>query len=177
MTIRIAKAKITKDNTLEVVYKQTTSQGTEHELIMKGSPTVHVDLHNAFSSLIPHFAKLADTKEADRFEDPSNCDPKLLLALEVTGFSTSDGEKEGVTISGNRKIGTGKQVNMNTPHTAYNDDMDQYKYIDDLRAAIDGCCEECILYIQSEKYSEKQLDLGIDGATVTVEAGGELTHS
>lgn len=59
--MKITKAKITKDNTLEAVFKNEN----EDIVTIEGKNLAHKDMKAALDALIPHLAFLCEQKEAD----------------------------------------------------------------------------------------------------------------
>ena len=157
--ITIKKAKITKENTLEVSYTEGSN-----EITLKCKNEVHKDMREAFKALIPHLAILCDLKEAYKFmatEEarkqfadsldikimPEEKDLFQLHSLSVQGFAIGgDAEFEGLVLTGQKKIGK-KVLCLNTPFTKWSDEYEPYKFITQLSKAIDLCIDEIKLYL------------------------------
>lgn len=169
MHIEIKKAKIKRKIFLAYEYKQTV-EGTQNEISTSSNAPIHPDLEEKFNALAPHFAFLTEeiTKtEAKTIIEKGDEDAleELLKKFRVTGLSISDsGGEEGVVITGNKTLETGKVVNFNTPFTKYYDDMDGYEYGEQLSEVVDALKSEVLEYMDGKQAQSNQLEMfGEDG--------------
>jgi hypothetical protein len=168
MTRDITKVKVTKDRTLEVELTEHLPDQTDREVTMKCDQLVHDDLVKAFDKLKVHLAIICELHEAAVFEiDLADFDPEEHLPnIKVTSFSIGgSGDDLGVTITGQKKLKSGKILNLNTPFIKYYDEIDPYMYAGEMAESIQGCVYEAEEYIFREKYAVKQLDLPFDEET------------
>lgn len=128
--IEITKVKVTKEETLDVEYNEHINDDTINEVSKKCDNLVHEDLKTAFAQMKPYFALICDLRESAGL-NPHKYNPEKLDAVEVTGFTLTDGEAPGVTLIGKKKIGD-KVMNLVAPFTKFEDDNDTFKYGADL---------------------------------------------
>lgn len=166
MIREIKKVKVTKGRTLEVTLLEHLPDQTDREVIMKCDQLAHDDLVGAFDKLKIHLVKICDLYEGNDL-DPEAFNPEVHLKMfRVTSFSIGGNDDgEGVTLSGQKEFDSGKILNLNTPFTKYNDELDPYAFANDLSLAIQGCVYETEEYLYKEKYAVKQLDLPFDAET------------
>lgn len=166
---KITKAKLAKNGGLEVSFEETIifTDGEGSPVELNRDPTVpcknipHEDLLNAFAMLRPHLAIVTDCLEAHKktLYDLDD-DPEVLELFKVNSFSIGgNGEHEGVTISGSKKLSGGRLLNLNTPFTKYYDENDRYPYADELSGLIAHICEEVELYLDGKIAPDAQLDM------------------
>lgn len=82
--------------------------------------------------------------------------------FEVRSFTIGgDGDHEGVTISGFKKLRGSKVLNLNTPFTKFNPDFEfsGYEYLFELRRAVNNCVDEITEYIKGKHAPSPQLEL------------------
>lgn len=121
-----------------------------------GDAPIHNDLQAAFDALTPHFAFICeditesvcrqainDFKEGVIYGTPS--DP--LKKYNVSGFALGK-ESEGVTISGTKRLESGKSININTPFIKWDDD---YPFISELIESVDILKSEVYEYIEGKR--------------------------
>lgn len=170
--VEIKKAKITKDNTLIVDYIRKDDDGNVlSEAAEKFETLVHADLRNAFNKLIPHIAVLCDLREGDvvgmkRGQRAMSEVTELDFAgLSVQSFSIGgDVDSEGVTISGQKKLASGKVFNINSPFQKYLDENDDYKWQSELHSAVTDCVFEVEEYMAGKcAIKQMSMDFGEGG--------------
>ncbi|MBC7749568.1 MAG: hypothetical protein H7Z76_13510 [Methylotenera sp.] len=122
-----------------------------------GDAPIHDDLREAFQNLIPHFAFICEeiTESVCRqaindikkgVAQDSETDP--LRKYDVAGFTLGK-DSEGVTISGNKSLESGKSININTPFQQW-DDTD-YPFMAELLESIDLLKSEVYEYIEGKR--------------------------
>lgn len=166
---KITKAKLAKNGGLEVNFEETVTftDGEGKPIELNRDPSIicknfpHDDLINAFALLRPHLAIITDSIEAhNKTLYELDDEPESLEKFKVNSFSIGgSGEHEGVTLSGIRKLGGGRILNLNTPFTKYWDEHDPYSYADELKGLIDHICQEVELYLDGKIAPDAQLDL------------------
>lgn len=156
-TMKITKAKITKDNTLVVTY----SDDDENIVTVEGKNIVHSDLRDAFAALTGHMAILCELREAK--EDSSPDELKDLRTVEVTGYSIGGSDdEEGATLIGKRFLKSKKVLNLIAPFTKFHNENEEYPYSYELMDAVNLCNYEVEQYLTAKKWSFVQQDLPFD---------------
>lgn len=159
MSIKITKAKLTKNNCLEVSY--TDEEG--NDVTLKGANPVHGDLKAALHALIPFLSDLTEQKEAglydwDKPDNESNAD--ILKCLDVTGVSIGGQDAFQVcTLIGKRTLMTSKVLNLCAPGTGFDPDNEQYVRCEDLRDAVNSFLYEAELYVTENKWAVVQQEI------------------
>ena len=162
MSIRIKKAKLTKDRTLEAVYFDDDN----NEITLRGSNTVHIDLVHSLAVLIPYFAELTEQKEADIFDwnnpaSEENID--LIRRINVTGVSLGVGNGGQIAVlTGQRTLLSSKVLNLNSPAVDIDNDDTGWARADDFRFAIDAFIHEAEEYIINRKWAVRQQEINFD---------------
>lgn len=160
MTREIRKVKITKGRTLEIEVIEHLPDKTDREMIIKCDQLVHDDMYKAFDKLKIHLVKLCDLHEGVNIH-PEDFNPEeQLTKFKVTSFSIGGSEdQEGITITGQKELSTGKILNLNAPFTKYHDELDEYLFASELAADVANCVYEAEQYLWHEKYAVKQLEI------------------
>lgn len=166
MTRDIRKVKLTSGRTLEVELVEKLTDGSARNIVLKCDQLAHDDLVATFDKLKIHLVKICDLYEG-RDIDPESFNPeKDLGKFKVTSFSIGGNDDSlGVTLTGQKRFDSGKVLNLNTPFTPYNDEIDPYEFAAELSLSIQGCIYEANEYLFNEKYAVKQLDLPFDQET------------
>jgi hypothetical protein len=147
---------------LELVYSETVQREEEfftHDYTVLFKQEVHEDLVNAIGNFIPHLAVLVELKDVNEFNG-TNMIPfdrysvPGLASFEVSSISTG-GEDEhfGLTISGRKKLRSGKVFNINTPFTKFEggEHEEPYEMAYELRGAFDVLVKEVGLFLDEGK--------------------------
>ena len=156
----IIKGATLKDGFCNCSYELGTGVTKGAELNFKGPLLVHEDMFKAFHKLRPHLAAICEelegfkVKDIEAIDDYNPDDHKegslehKLSHFYVTSFSIKGtGEKEGVSISGTKRLSTGEHLSLTTPAEKYSG---KYKYINELRVAVDDIIEEVELYMEGK---------------------------
>ena len=152
--IEIAKAKLTKDLTLEVVYHEQTSEGPITHSVT-GSAKVHDDLRIAMKDLVPHIANMCDQYNKEGRPD--------LEKIVCRGITITDGKNPGYILTGVRELQSGKKITLNTPLLSVETSDEVYPAIDDLREGIITVGMEVRAYLfNGKKAADSQLELELD---------------
>lgn len=157
--MNISKAKITKDNTLVVVYKDEDG----NTVTLEGKNIVHSDLTEAFKQFVPHFAFLCEQRESNLIERMDELPDTIYENLEVSGYSIGGiDSSEGVTLTGKRFLKSSKILNLNSPFTMFNDENEEYKYAFELHEVVQNCNFEVEQYLFEKKWAIIQQELPFD---------------
>ena len=158
--MNILKAKVTKDNTLEAMFKNENGD----TVTIDGKNIVHKDLTAAFTALIPHFAFLCEQRESYMIDIMPDLPDTIYENLEVTGYSVGGSDSsEGATLTGKRFLKSSKILNLNSPFTMFSNENEEYKYAFELHEVIQNCNFEVEKYLFEKKWAIVQQDLPFDG--------------
>lgn len=175
--MEISKIMITKDATLDVVYKSEVSDVISFE----GANICHKDMRNAMDAFIPHLAILTEQREA--FEKGlGDLKGKPLINLSVKGLILKG---NSFMIIGQRNLESGKVLNLNSPMTELDGDGNVYEYADEVYQLLENVKFEAEAYIRDRKWAMKQteIDFGegednpFKGINGTVEVSGEVPEA
>lgn len=163
MSIKIKKAKINRNGTVEAVFTDTDG----NEISMKGRNKCHNDLRVAFSKLVPFLADLTEQKEAD-FVDWDDIDgelnKELLRKLDVTGISLGgDDNNRFITLTGRRTLFTSRILNLNSPGVEMDSETFEWSHIDEFDMAVQAVVFEVAEYIVNRKWEVVQMEIDFDG--------------
>lgn len=154
--VEITSGKI-KNDACHYTYGEKTENGSQ-EVDVKPQALIHDDMRRAFRQLVPHLAYICElvpkNKQLDIAMDDiqrlSDGSPLFgdLVNYKVTAFKVSGtGDAQGVTITGQKKLDSGKILNLNTPFLKWED---EYAYIQELRIAIGSCQSEILQYMEGK---------------------------
>jgi hypothetical protein len=168
MNIKIKNAKIKNSMFLAYGYSQIENNN-ENQITTQSDAPMHDDLRNAFNMLIPHFAGICEEVEPEIVAKAINNGQALfflddinnpLSNFEVKGFSIGN-DNDGVTISGNKQLQSGKVVNFNTPFTKF-EDFDNYSFCTELKKAVDNLRSEVYDYLEGKQAPPKQQSIDFE---------------
>lgn len=156
MEITIKKASIKKVLFLAYGYDHFVNS-TKFSHNSSSDAPIHDDLREAFQNLIPHFAFICEEINESVCRQAINdikkgivydlgMDP--LYKYDVTGFTLGK-DSEGVTISGNKSLESGKSININTPFIKW-EDVD-YPFMKELLESVDLLKSEVYEYIEGKR--------------------------
>lgn len=155
------KIKLTKQNTLEVTYKN----GDGDVIQFTGANLVHKDLKDAMNALIPHLALITEQREAfgrtlkevqgDRITDEGTDSVFKRFTADTISFSNNEQE---VSISGVRILLKTGIVNLSTPRIDLESD-DDYDWHNELAVDLDAVKYEAKAYIEERKWGVKEASL------------------
>lgn len=160
-SLKITKAKLVNNMTLTFEAEEYEN-GNTNEIIKKCGSPVHDDLRDAIARLRIHMACLCELVADDKIDDS---DP-LLEKITVTSVSIGgDGDHEGATITGTKKLRGGKALNLNAPFTKFMGDEkpDDYLYLHEFHEDVEGFLEEVRLYLGGKYGDGAQLEMSFDG--------------
>lgn len=168
MHIEITKAKIKSRIFLAYEYTQNLDN-VQNKISTSSDAIIHEDLEGAFMRLIPHFAFLTEETTEKEVEDciqeERDIPEDILNKFKVSGFSIGgSGENVGVTISGQKKLESGKSINFNTPFQKFHDDTNPYRFEEELIHDVDKLKEEVMQYMEGKQAEKPQveMDFGYD---------------
>lgn len=123
---------------------------------------VHPDFKVRMQALAVHavlITELADpvkVKDLDEFHSP------LLDKVSVKGISIGGESEEGVTITFELKLSTGRVININTPFTKYYEENNGYRFGSDLQIHVDEFLTEVEAYLNGKYGEGTQLQIEFD---------------
>lgn len=163
MNITIKKASIKNRLFLAYSYEQMVSNRTDSVSTSSDAP-IHDDLRTAFNALIPHFAFICEEitenvcrEQINNYEQGIVYSDPLANPLKkytVKGFSIGgSGDSEGVTISGNKMLESGKIISFNTPFMKWSD---EYSFANELINSVDLLKSEVYEYLEGKQAPKAQ---------------------
>jgi hypothetical protein len=157
----IKKAKLVDGLTVDIDYHEQIIliSGVKRKDIggtisREGDNAAHDDLKKAFAQLVPHLALISEIVD----HNPRGIEAmseKLWEDFSVTGFAVGKAD-DGVTLIGQKKLSTGKILNITTPFTKWED---EYTYSDALAEAIEACKHEVIEYLNGKMAPPAQQEI------------------
>jgi hypothetical protein len=130
------------------------------ELNRKGSLIVHDDMRNAMKKLHAHLAviceevdgaKIRDIETIEEYDEENHKDNGIeykISRFSVDSFTIKGtGENLSVVLSGSKRLSTDDYVALTSPKTELDGD---YKFVHELRAAIDDCVFEVEEYMNGK---------------------------
>lgn len=172
-----------KDYGIETEYSETKVFADENgeesselvDITCRHNGLPHEDFHAAMNALAPHLLVL--TEWADH---PDAIDENLLRKITVTSisFGGSD-EHAGVTITGQKKLETGKIFNMNSPFMKFGEAFDEHNPGYPYSGVVDELCssiqKEAEAFMQGKRKPDPQLEFDFPkeaSVNVTLKAVG-----
>lgn len=167
MNITIKQASI--KNSLFLAYKyDQVIKNTKKSASESSDAPIHDDLREAFSYLVPHFAficeEIKETECKNRLDNPKEELPEehILLKYRVQGFTISgQGDSEGVTISGTKRLESGKILPLNTPFLKF-EDGNEHCFMPELIEAIDNLKSEVYEYLEGKQAPSRQEEMNFE---------------
>jgi hypothetical protein len=159
--VNITHAKVIKNQTLDIKFNKTESDGTKTTTVQSRKANIHQDLRNAFASLRIHFAILCDFISTRMVRDVTKFDVALVKDFNVHGLSIGgDEDDQGFQLTGTKTLPNGKVITINTAFQRFDeDDKTQYKYIGDLTTKIDVIKSEVLEYMDGKHAPDPQQSL------------------
>jgi hypothetical protein len=161
--MEIKKVKLRDGMFAYVEYSQTAGEANDQFQRTCNNP-VHNDFKEKLQHLAVHAALITELIDPSKVKgDVEKFQHPILEKIIVKSISLGGDEGEGLTISFERKLSTGKILNLNTPFTKYYEDTRGYRFGDDLQLAVNDFIEEVEAYLKGDKYGEgTQLSLGLN---------------
>ncbi|MFL5809212.1 MAG: hypothetical protein ACJ749_06790 [Flavisolibacter sp.] len=164
--IEIRGAKI-KSIFCDYSYDHTVAPNTTNSVSVKSEIPAHEDLFNCFRKLVPHLAVICDEISAEDLRDITfipSIDPvtEKIALFSVSSFKLDDYDaKEGVTITGEKRLKIGDYVSLVTPKIRW--DNDKYPFVEELRIAVTELLFEVEEYMKGNKMADNpQQELPFD---------------
>jgi hypothetical protein len=135
-------------------YDLQTDHATD-QLTRTCNNPVHTDLKDALQALAVHCILIDELVDVTKVKGSlENYNPALLQYVTVKGFTLGGDDGEGITISFERKLSTGRVINLNTPFTKFGDESIKYKFDDDLQLAVEDLVGEIKEYLAGTKLGD-----------------------
>lgn len=139
-----------------------------NDVTMKGKNPVHNDLKERLNALIPYFAELTEQREVPMInwaELDSEENESLLHRISVTGVTIKgeDDDDRQCVMTGKRTLSTSKVLNLCSPLTGFDHELETYERCDDLRDAVDAFLFEAKAYVKDKKWSIVHTEINFDG--------------
>jgi hypothetical protein len=144
-------------------YDHTVAPNTTNAVSVKSEIPAHEDLFKAFKKLVPHLAVICDEVIAEDISDItmiSETDPvsEKIALFNVSSFKLDDYDaKEGVSITGEKRLKIGDSVGLVTPKIRW--DNDRYPFVEELRVAVSELLFEVEEYMKGKQAENPQAEL------------------
>lgn len=163
--ITVIKAKLLKGDKVEIEYlKRDKHDDAASECSEASSIPPRKEFAEAISKLTAHFILCCEFMPLKAIKDIKNPDPELLEKYHVSGFSISKpgtGD-EGVILTGQKTLRSGKKVGINTPVIRFSDESPEaYEHLEILEADIRRCEDESRKYLNGEHAPNPQQKLDL----------------
>lgn len=145
----------------EVVEKTVTN-----ELKALFRHEAHGDLFQAYDNLTKHLAAICEIIEPWTL----NSEDVEMLIRDITVTKISLGGEDdyaGVTLVGQKKLSTGKVLNLVAPFTVFDPELSDYMHASRLYKDVQEVIEEVDAYIGGKRAPVKQLELFPDGVRIS----------
>lgn len=172
--LKVRKASL-KNDSLVLEYEEVINDPEDGPVVntytLKGGAKPHEDLLKAFVPLGYHVAMICEQVKKGEADLKVTADVagkeqdvtqilmggNVIAQIEVTGFTLSgDDESEGIVLVAQRKLKSGKVLNLISPFTKWED---EYEGIGDLQHDIEVLLGECIEYIHGKHAPAPQMEL------------------
>lgn len=156
MEIAIKRIKLLKDNKLEIGFSRTENGETVH-VTEKHNAIAHPDLMGKLRALNVHLGVLSETIEAPK--SLKKYPAELVEMLTTTAYSIGGkDDDEGIVLTGQKKLSTGKVLIMNTPFIRF-DEVEIYRHVEHLRTTLDELEAEVVQYLEGKHAPDPQGEL------------------
>lgn len=163
----IKKLKLRDSMFATLAYDLVHDDNIRDPMTKEGNHPVHDDFKNKLQALAVHCIFILELVDVAKVKgDLENFKHPLLEKITVKSISLGENEGEGVSISFDRKLSTGKVAPMNTPYTKFYDETAQYKFNTDLELAVNDLLHEADEYLQGTKYGVVQLEMDFPEGSV-----------
>lgn len=158
MIRKIQKVAVNKSNFADITYEELPTgeetKGASYTRI--GKDVIHDDFLNVMRELNIHLATKCKQGAFTEYEDK----PDMLDEFKTTQVSVG-GEEEhrGVTLTGQRELGSNEVLNLNTPFIKFNPIHSTYSYSEILMEITDRLFAEADAYINGKIAPSNQLGL------------------
>ncbi len=167
MEISIKKLKLRDGMFPTIEYDEVHGSATDEVTKVCNNPA-HDDLKDKLQALSVHCVLITELVDITKVKgDIETFTPPLLNFITVKGLTIGGDSEEGITISFERKLSTGRVLNLNTPFTKFNDDQIKYKFDDDLQLCVEDLKKEVELYLGGKFGEGAQLEMAFEGADET----------
>ncbi|MCA9179780.1 MAG: hypothetical protein KDB14_35230 [Planctomycetales bacterium] len=159
-----------------------TGENWVDQCTIDGGNVVHDDFSAAMENLSIHGLLIAEqiklmpesAKTGTMYVDAMGtqwpmrpAEKAILDDTKVTGYSLGgDDDDEGVVIILQRKMATGKVLNITTPFTKLASDEPEYQYTSELAEALAVVEREAVAYLEGKKAPNPQLEMFGDGTGI-----------
>lgn len=163
--ITILKGKVLKGDKVIIEYQKL--DGVENkpaDCSETHSAPPHPDLTKAISKLTVHAILLGEFVQASKIKKLEDVEADVVSAFHVSGFSVSNKDVEGVMLSAQKTLKSGKMMGFNTPLVLFDDDSENaYKFTKELDIAVAECRDEFQKYLGGKFKDDSQGKLFDEG--------------
>lgn len=163
--ITITKGKLLKGDKIEVDYtKKDSSDSKPAKCSEEHSDPPTKGFRDAFGSLAVHAALIGEFIPLTSISDINEPDPEVIKDFNVSGFTVvGEDDDEGVILTAQKTLKTGKIVGFNTPTIRFNDASDNaYPHLDELATCVTECKTQLRKYLNGEHAEDPQLKMELN---------------
>jgi hypothetical protein len=155
--ITILKGKVLKGDRVEVVLQKVTgAKNKPASCSEEHFEPPHPDLTNAIKKLTVHAILLGEFLPVSKIKSLEDIEEDTLNGFHVSGF-TINKDDEGVTLSAQKQLKSGKMMGFNTPFVVFGDDSENaYKFTKELEIAVAECRDEFEAYLGGKFKDDSQ---------------------
>jgi hypothetical protein len=160
MQINILKVKLRDGMFATLEYEEVHEDNVKDQGGKTCNHPIHEDFKGRMQALGVHCILIDELVDIKKIKgDLEDYRPEILDCITVKGLSISTDDGQGVTISFERKLSTGKVINLNTPFTKFYDEACPYKFNTDLELSVNALLDEAKEYLAGNKFGVKQLTM------------------
>lgn len=150
--ITITKGKVLKGDKVEVEYKKNSGAKNKPAVCSEEhSEPPHPDLTKAMEKLTVHAILLGEFLLPSKIKSLEKVEQTMIEQFHVSSFSISDKSDEGVILSAQRTLKSGKMMGFNTPLVLFTDDSENaYPFMKELEVSVAECRDEFEAYLDGK---------------------------
>lgn len=159
-----------RDRMFATVEYRETAGATNDDVVRVCNNPVNDDFKTSLQALGVHCILICELVDPVKVKGELEIyHPSILQFITVKGVSWGGDEGSGITVSFERKLSTGRVLNLNTPFTKFGDEVIVYKFDSELQESVEELERQIELYLDGH-YGE--------GAQIAADMpeAGELEH-
>lgn len=158
----ITKAKLLKGDKVEIDFLKQAAGAKAVECTEKTKNPPHKDFVDALAGLNIHAALIGEFVPLVNVPDIFHPDQLIIDKFHVSGISISlpDEDDEGIIITAQKTLNSGKKLGFNTPIIRSNDTGETaYQYMDELMEQVGKVIKEAREYLSGKYAADPQIDI------------------
>ena len=135
----------------------------ERPMKMESHEEPHPDLVAAIYEMTPHLAMLTDQEPTKGFEaltDAQVGQIRQRYTLRSVKFHRKEGDFEGITIGGYRRLATKRVMNFVAPMIRFQEGSEAYPFADHVEDIRDALLAEVVAYVDGKRAEPGQVTMG-----------------